>query len=96
MMKIDVGKEFELVDKSHFFKPPDYTDYPSGKECTISKVQGFISLTGEHKRDGDKLVHAVAAKNNQVPIGKDKPVQNVGILSMVDRFFDWINKALGS
>ena len=94
-LRIDVAERFERVDKPSFIQPPDYTDYPSGKECTTVKVQGFISQTGLHKRDADKLKEKVAQKNNQMPMGKDKPTQNVGILSAVDKFFDWLNGIIG-
>ena len=94
-LRIDVEERFSRVDKPSAIQPPDYTDYPSGKVRTIPKVQGFISQTGLHKRDGDKLKEVVAVKNNQMPMGKDKPTQNVGILSAVDKFFDWLNGILG-
>jgi len=94
-IQIDVGEKFKRQMLTAVLQPSDYTDYPSGKECTIEKVQGFISQTGLHKRDGDKLKEAVAAKNSQMPMGKDKPTQNVGILSYVDKFFNWLNGALG-
>ena len=94
-VRIDVEKAFRLRDAVSTFKPSDYTDYPSGKECTIEKVQGFISQTGLHKRDGDKLKERVAQKNLQVPPPGDKAIQNVGILSAVDKFFNWLNALLG-
>ena len=97
MMKIDVGKAFERVDFPPSIQPPDYTFYSSGdvKTSTGVKVTGIISQEGLHKRDADKLKEKVAKNNNQVPTGIDKPVQNVGILSAVDKFFNWLNKMLG-
>ena len=95
MNRIDVAEKFKSQDYPVSMKDPDYTDHPSGKEDTIVKVQGVISQTGLHKRLGDGLGEKAKLKLKQVPPGQDKPVQNVGILSAVDRFFNFINRMLG-
>ena len=95
MKEIDVADKFKSQDYPVIMKDPDYTDHPGGAEDKIVKVQGVISQTGLHKRKEDGLQEKAKLKLKQVPPGKNKPVQNVGILSAVDRFFNFINRMLG-
>lgn len=95
MITIDVAEKFRSQDYPSYMKDSDYTNHPAGKEDVHVKVQGIISQTGLHKRAGNKLQEKVALNNNQMPLGKNKPVQNVGILFYVDNFFNWLNRNLG-
>lgn len=94
MNRIDVADKFRSQDYPVVMKDPDYTDHPGGAEDTIVKVQGVISQTGLHKRK-DYMTEKIAKKLKQEPTGKAKPVQNVGILSLADRFFNFVNRMLG-
>lgn len=77
------ARAYDMKEKRWLGEPLDYTDYPSGE--AKSKL---ISQEGLMKRGKDKL-------RERVPTGIDKPVKNVGILSAVDKFFNWLNKMLG-
>lgn len=97
--RIDVETEFKSRVLDPSLKPPDYTDYPGGDvkvSVPVGKFKGIIAQTGTHKRNYDKFQEKVKGKMKQIPPGQYKPVQNVGILLMFDRFFNWLNKALGS
>ena len=95
MKEIDVADKFKSQDYPPSMQDPDYTDHPGGAEDKIVKVQGVISQTGLHKRKQDNLQEKVKEKLKQIPPGKSKPVQNVGILSLADKFFNFINGILG-
>ena len=95
MNRIDVAEKFRSQDYPVVMKDPDYTDHPGGKEDTRVKVQGVISQVGLHKRKMDGLHEKVKTKQKQIPPGHDKPKQNVGILSLADKFFGWMNRILG-
>ena len=66
--------------------------YPS--KSAAGKKRGLIPQEGLAKREGDKI-SIQARTQNDVPLGKDRPTQNVGILSYADRFFKWLNGAIG-
>jgi len=103
LKRIDVEKRFRRLDDIPFKQPPDYTNYPSGdvkvgpttfiKKGDMARIKALISQEGLMKRKVDAKV--VAKNNNQIPTGRDKPTQNVGILSLVDKFFNWLNGILG-
>lgn len=86
---IDLKEKFKgrAPHLSVFLQPPDYTAYASGE-----KKKGLISQVGLAKttREADEEV----LKKN-VKIKEDKPVQNVGVLAVFDKFFNWLNKAIG-
>ena len=65
--------------------------YPS--KSADGKKRGLIPQEGLNKRKFEVGIHAPDTK--QDPIGKNRPVQSVGILSYADRFFKWLNEAIG-
>ena len=94
MNRIDVAEKFKSQDYPVSMQDEDYTDHPGGAEDTRVKIQGVISQTGLHKRQ-DYWTQDAAKKLKQEPTGKAKPVQNVGILSLADKFFNFVNRMLG-
>lgn len=101
MLRIDIAKSFQRLDDPSTIQPPDYTDYASGDQRLFppSRVTGIITQEGLMKREVDKNVikTELTKSQNWVANGSSvKPVKNVGILSVVDKFFNWLNRVLGA
>lgn len=101
-LRIDVAKSFERVDSIPITQPPDYTDFPSGDNRVYAlgtSHAGVIPQEGLKKRLADThvLTAELGKSQNWVANGNVnvKPVKNVGILSAVDQFFNWLNRMLG-
>ena len=100
-IRIDVEKAFSRADDPPLIKPPDYTDYPSGDQrvYTLGKLSGFITQEGLKKRLVDAKVITAEQRQNWVANGSTsvsvKPVKNIGVLAVADKFFHWLNRVLG-
>ena len=104
---IDVGEKFKRqnLPNTPTLQAPYYTAYPLG-----AKKIGLICQDGLAKRKLDaevlkkhvmtnkpyggkgtfELVHEV----KPIPTNKKEAPPNVGVLTAVDKFFDWINRVL--
>ncbi len=88
--RINVGNKFRrvAVPRDPLLQPSDFTSYPRG----VKKI-GLISQVGLMKRKAD----AESVKTRiGLAVGKAKQYSNTGFLAMVDRFFVWVNQAIGA
>ena len=98
---INVGDKFRRQDypSSTALQTPDYTAYAQG-----AKKIGVICQDGLMKRKADAEVYktSIAASSlvkggtSPVAAGQAKSYPNVGILSAIDKFFNWVNKVIES
>jgi len=99
-LRIDVEKSFMRVDDPVVKQPLDYTDFRSGEpRISMVTLEGakIIPQEGLQKRLLDAKVITAEQRQNWVVNGSMnvKPIKNIGFLSSVDKFFDWLNKILG-
>lgn len=98
--RIDVGDQFrrQAYPINPALQPTDYTAYPTG-----AKKIGLISQVGLMKRKADAAVYKTRIAASSITKGGSSPVAvdqakshpNVGILSVVDKFFIWVNGIVG-
>ena len=97
-LSINVGEKYRSqgFPTSAGFQPADYTSYPVG-----SKKPGIVPQDGLYKRGFDAVSYMSSigaikkGGSSPVTVGSAKAYSNVGILSVVDKFFNWLNKAIG-
>lgn len=97
--RIDVAEVFKRQDLpvSETYQPTDYTATLVGEAR-----KGLISQEGLYKRAKDieavKLVifrHQAGPSKVKTPVGKGESAPVGGILAMVDKFFNAVNRLLG-
>ena len=98
--RIDVGDKFrrQAYPTNPALQPTDYTAYSQG-----AKKIGLISQVGLMRRRVDaavfktRIAASSTTKGGSSPVAVDqaKSHPNVGLLSAVDKFFEWVNGVIG-
>ena len=106
---INVGEKFKRQNfpNSPAIQPPDYTAYAFGaKKIGLICQDGLAKrkldaevlkkhvLVGLNKPYGGKGTFELIHEVKPIPTNKKEAPPNVGFLTGVDKFFDWINRVL--